>query len=46
MEMHTAISRTLVRKHVPSTIAKGNIGYDQYAGHDTVAVESFIVDSL
>ena len=46
MEMHTTISRTLVRKHVPATIPKGNVGYDQYAVPDTVAVESFIVDLL
>ena len=48
MDMHTAISITLVRKHVPATIPKGNMGYGHllYAGPDTVAVESFIVDLL
>ena len=35
-----------VRKHVPATILKGNMEYDQYAVPDTVSVESFIVDLL
>ena len=34
------------QKNVPATIPKGNMGYDQYAVPDTVAVESFIVDLL
>ena len=31
---HTALLRKVVRKNVPPTIPKGNMGYDQY----TVAV--------
>ena len=42
----TAISRKVVGKNVPATIPKGNMGYDQYAVPDTVAVESSIVAFL
>ena len=38
-EMHTAISRKVVRKNVHATIPKGNMGYVQYTVLDTVAVE-------
>ena len=27
---HTALLRKVVRKNVPATIPKGNMGYDQY----------------
>ena len=40
---YTAISRKVVRKNMHATIPKGNMGYDQYAVPDTVAVESSIV---
>ena len=40
---YTAISRNVVRKNMHVTIPKGNMGYDQYAVPDTVAVESSIV---
>ena len=42
----TAISRKVVGKNVPATIPKGNMGYDQYAVPDTVAVESSILLSF
>ena len=34
------ISRKVIGKNVHTTIPKGNVGYDQYAVPDTVAVES------
>ena len=37
------ISRKVVRKNVHTKISKGNMGYDQYAVPDTVAVESSVV---
>ena len=43
---YTAISRRVVRKNMHATIPKGNMGYDQYAVPDTVAVESSIVALL
>ena len=46
ISMYTAISRKVVGKNVQATIPKGNIGYDQYAVLDTVAVESSIVAFL
>ena len=42
----TAISKKVVGKNVHATIPKGNMGYDQYAVPDTVAVESSIVAFL
>ena len=36
---HTALLRKVVRKNVPPTIPKGNMGYDQYTVYDTVAVK-------
>ena len=44
--MCVAISRKVVGKNVHATIPKGNMGYDQYAVPDTVAVESSIVAFL
>ena len=44
--VHTAISRKVVGRNVHATISKGNMGYDQYAVPDTVAVESSIVAFL
>ena len=38
-----AISRKVVGKNVHATIAKGNMGYDQYNVPDTVAVEPTFV---
>ena len=43
---YTAISRKVVGKNVHATIPKGNMGYDQYAVPDTVAVEFSIVAFL
>ena len=43
---HTAISRKVVRKNVPATIPKGNMGYDQYTVPNTVAVEPAFVALL
>ena len=40
---YTAISRKVVGKNVHATIPKGNMGYDQYAVANKVAVESPIV---
>ena len=37
--LHTAISRKVVGKNVHATIPKGNMGYDQYAAPDNVAVK-------
>ena len=42
----TAISGNVVGKHVPATIPKGNVGYDQHAVPDTVTVETSIVAFL
>ena len=44
--LYTAISRTVVGKNVHATIPKGNMGYDQYAVPDTVAVEPTFVTFL
>ena len=44
--IYTAISRKVVRKNVHTTIPKGNMGYDQYAVPDTVAVKSSMVTFL
>ena len=44
--MCVAISRKVVGKNVHATILKGNMGYDQYAVSDTVAVKSSIVTLL
>ena len=44
--MCVAISRNVVGKNVHATMLKGNMGYDQYAIPDTVAVESSIVAFL
>ena len=44
--INTAISRKVVGKNVHATIPKGNIGYDQYAVANKVAVESSIVAFL
>ena len=46
MCMCVAIWRKIVGKNVHATIPKGNMGYDQYAIPDTVAVESSIVAFL
>ena len=46
MCMCVAISRNVVGKNVHATMPKGNMGYDQYAVPDTVAVESSIVAFL
>ena len=46
MCMCVAISRKVVGKNVHATIPKGNMGYDQYAVPDTVAVESSIAALL
>ena len=43
---YTAISRKVVGKNVHTTILKGNMGYDQHAVPDTVAVKSSIVAFL
>ena len=46
---YTAISRKVVEKHVPATIPKGNMGYDQYTVPDicsTLAVEPTFVAFL
>ena len=43
---YTAISRKVVGKIVHATIPKGNMGYDQYAVPETVAVEFSIVTFL
>ena len=40
---YTAILRNVVGKYVRATIPKGNMGYDQYAVPDTVAVERTFV---
>ena len=42
----TAISRKVVGKNVHATIPKGNMGYEQYAVPDTVAVEPTFVAFL
>ena len=42
----TAILRKVVGKYVRATIPKGNMGYDQYAVPDTVAVERTFVAFL
>ena len=42
----TAILRNVVAKYVRATIPKGNMGYDQYAVPDTVAVERTFVAFL
>ena len=42
----TAILRNVVGKYVRATIPKGNMGYDQYAVPDTVAVERTFVAFL
>ena len=44
--IYTAISRNVVGKNVHTTILKGNMGYDQYAVPDIVAVESSLVAFL
>ena len=44
--LYTAISRKVVGKNVHATIPKGNMGYDQYAVPDTLAIESSIVTFL
>ena len=44
--MCVAISRKVVGKNVHATIPKGNMGYDQYAVPDTVAVESSMLLSF
>ena len=44
--LHTAISRKVVGKKVHATIPKGNMGYDQYAVSDTVAIEPTFAASL
>jgi len=44
--MSVAILRKLVGKNEHATIPKGNMGYDQYAVPDTVAVESSLVAFL
>ena len=43
---YTAISRKVVGKNVHATISKGNMGYEQYAVPDTVAVEPTFVAFL
>ena len=43
---YTAISRKVVGQNVHATIPKGNMGYDQYAVSDTVAVEPTFVAFL
>ena len=45
-ELYTAISRKVVGKIVHATIAKGNMGYDQYTVPGTVAVEATLVPFL
>ena len=44
--LHTAISRKVVGKNVHATISKGNMGYDQYAVPDNVAVKHRFVAFL
>ena len=44
--LYTAILRKVVGKYVRATIPKGNMGYDQYAVPDTVAVERTFVAFL
>ena len=44
--MNTAISRKVVGKNMNATIPKGNMGYDQHAVPDTVAVESSLLPSF
>ena len=39
----TVFRERLSEKNVHTTIPKGNVGYDQYAVPDTVAVESSVV---
>ena len=46
MCMCVTISRKVVGKNVHPTIPKGNMGYDQYAVPDTVAVESSMLLSF
>jgi len=43
---YTAISRKSVGKNVHATIPKGNMGYDQYAVPDNVAVKHTFVAFL
>ena len=43
---YTAISRKVVGKNVHATTPKGNMGYEQYAVPDTVAVEPTFVAFL
>ena len=44
--INTAISRKVVGKNMNATIPKGNMGYDQHAFPDTVAVESSLLLSF
>ena len=44
--LYTAISRKVVGKHVHATIPKGNMGYEQYAVPDNVAVKHTFVALL
>ena len=46
ISMYTAILRKVVGKNVLATIPNGNMGYDQYAVPDTVAVKSSFVAFL
>ena len=46
ISMYTAILRKVVGKNVHAAIPKGNMGYDQYAVPDTVAVKSSFVAFL
>ena len=39
IQLYTAISRKVVGKNVHVTIVKGNMGYDQYAVPDNVAIK-------
>ena len=45
-DLYTDISRKVVGKNVHATTPKGNMGYDQYAVSDTVAVECSILAFL
>ena len=44
--MYTAYLRKVVRKNEHTTIPKGDMGYDQYAVPDTVAVKPTFVAFL
>ena len=46
LNVYTAISRKVVGKNVHAEIPKGNLGYDQYAVSDTVAVKPTFVAFL